>query len=402
MSQITALQGDPPGKRTSPGWWEGLAGVVLETIGWSVLSGGAIYVLQLLVSAPSLPSWAQNLLCLFASVGIGTLVAVIRRLQTTTQKLAGDVQRYLEQLNGNLSLSHSMCRARIELVYQLTGLYEFFESLKARNEADERLAQVLMTRVSGHVWRIPQAVPALGYRVLTEALTVSNLWEGIHASDLKELGHEPLDHNEGVQFFEALRSTEIKKRRIIIVTKEEFALYKSPEALDVDRAKKVQDFWHMTGSAVDCYFFNKDHLSIPLNAGNGQVGRIPPNKLDELYDRQWPDCAVYNTRYLIAFQRTNNGLQSSVREGVVEVWTADLSPRKDSTKEEEWVAYLARAVRKLFDFLESEKWHVGHNKSDHFIRIDEPYVKRVNKVLEVSRTPSTGAKPEAASKERKQ
>jgi hypothetical protein len=349
-----------------------------EAFGWSILSGGAIYPLQLFVDVPNYPTWAQNLLTLIACACLGTLIAVVRRDCVAVRLARNQMEGHLDKMTTTLGDCHSLCRTRIELLFHMTGLYNFFQSFKARMEADEQLAQLLLAKVSGHVWRIPQATPSLGYRILAEALATSNQWEGIHAGELSELGKQPLDQEMGSHFFTALRDASIPKKRIILVNSADFQSYKTPQKLDTERSKLIFDFWEITGRKVDCYFFDKEQLSIPMSRCSSEMTSIPPNRRDDIYDKPWPDCAMYNRRYMVAYRRGNHHAQPAASEGVLEVWTTDLAPRENATNEEQQVAYLAKAVRILFNWLEEALKSPSNTQATKmFIYINESFIKQL-------------------------
>jgi hypothetical protein len=143
------------------------------------------------------------------------------------------------------------------------------------------------------------------------------------------------------------------------LNREDFNAYRSPETLGEDEKKALlttlSDVWEVTAQRVDCYFFNEDCL---FNALHG----LPYATATKLHSmRPWPDCAIYNDRYLVAYQRNGNSaagndhVLSISREGIIKIWTIDLEPRRNPDEDEERVARLAKGVRKIFDYLRSKE-----------------------------------------------
>lgn len=143
------------------------------------------------------------------------------------------------------------------------------------------------------------------------------------------------------------------------------------------------DLWAATGRNVACYFFDGDCLYRALVAQG-----FPERKARKLSGMAWPDCAIYNSRYFVAYHRNGNGSDGGAKpeavnhEGVVKIWTTDLDPRdrNDPEDEEERVALLAKGVRTLFDHLEEQE-NNGQLavEGGYFCKLVESYIEKIQR-----------------------
>ncbi len=283
--------------------------------------------------------------------------------------------------------------ALAEAFHKLNESGKFLHSLSAIKKEDMKLAAFLIGKVDDHVWRIPHAGFETAYlwlRQTCDACDNKGEWEGIHTRGLGELGNAPMNEPAAKDFFEGLKHMKDRNgtlRRIIVVSSEDFARFSDPLSLDAHNKGLVQDLWNSTGKFVDCYFFNKEYLreAIPHSV-------MPQNEFDTFDRKDWPweDCAIYNRRYLIAYQRSSNNdsnvigdgspdAQMATQEGEVKVWTTDQEERSDADDNEKRIARLAKGVRALFDYLDTQTNGRKKPNKSHFLRIDTGYTKQIGK-----------------------